>query len=91
MPARRRYDTSQHRWDALIKPILPEKGGHRLFVELGCNAGFYLRKASELGYQTIGVEKEQNLRGADGIQRLEKFHGSASSNLAATSLARSKG
>lgn len=57
VPARRRYDTSQHRWDTLIKPILPENGDHRLFLELGCNAGFYLRKASELGYQTLGVEK----------------------------------
>jgi len=65
MPRRRQGpDTSQRRWDILIRPLMcsgwwgePGAGGRgRRFIELGSNAGFYLRKARELGYEAIGVE-----------------------------------
>lgn len=65
MPRRRQGpDTSQRRWDTLIRPLMcsgwwgePGAGGRgRRFIELGSNAGFYLRKARELGYEAIGVE-----------------------------------
>lgn len=59
MPAQRRRDTSQKRWTELLEPLIPTDGAGRLFLELGCNAGYYLRKASELGYTTLGVEREQ--------------------------------
>jgi len=59
MPAQRRRDTSQARWRDLIEPLVPPDGHGRLFLELGCNAGYYLRKASEMGYITLGVEREQ--------------------------------
>lgn len=65
MPRRRKGpDTSQRRWDILIKPLMSggwwseagAGGRGRRFIELGSNAGFYLRKAKELGYEAIGVE-----------------------------------
>jgi SAM-dependent methyltransferase len=59
MPAQRRRDTSQRRWKVLLEPLIPPDGKGRLFLELGCNAGFYLRKASEYGYNTLGIEKEE--------------------------------
>ena len=59
MPAQRKHDTSQRRWRDLVQPLIPSNGEGRLFLELGCNAGFYLRKASELGYNTWGIEKEK--------------------------------
>lgn len=59
MPAERRRDTSQRRWKALIEPLVPPDGAGRMFLELGCNAGYYLRMASQYGYNTIGVEIEE--------------------------------
>ena len=59
MPARRKADTNERRWRAFIKPLLPFNKGHgRMVIELGCNAGFYLRKMRSRGYKAIGIEKE---------------------------------
>lgn len=58
MPRRRRgNDTSERRWEIFIEPFMIPGEGRR-FIELGSNAGFYLRKARELGYEAIGVEKD---------------------------------
>jgi hypothetical protein len=59
MPFRRSSDTNERRWKGLIEPLVPfTDGKDRLFVELGSNAGFYLRKMAGFGFKTIGVEKE---------------------------------
>ena len=59
MSQRRNRDTNEKRWKNLIEPLLPfTDGNDRLFMELGSNAGFYLRKMSDLGFKTIGVEIE---------------------------------
>lgn len=58
MPSIRQTDTSEKRWNTFIKPLLPFIGEERLFVELGCNAGFYLRKMTDLGFRSIGVERD---------------------------------
>ena len=59
MPTRRKEDTNEKRWKNLIEPLLPSRDGKdRLFIELGSNAGFYLRKMADLGFKTIGIEKE---------------------------------
>ena len=58
MPFRRRSDTNEKRWNKFIRPILPFVGSDRTFVDLGCNAGFYCRKMADLGFKTIGVERE---------------------------------
>ena len=60
MRQRRYRDTSQYRWETLIEPLLPFRDGtDRRFVELGSNAGFYLRKMADLGFSAIGVEREK--------------------------------
>ena len=52
MPTRsRRRNTHERRWRTFVKPLLPlEDGTDRTFIELGCNAGFYLRKMKDRGY-----------------------------------------
>ena len=46
------------RWETLVEPLVPKDGKDRRFLDLGCNAGFYMTKAEELGYKAIGVEQE---------------------------------
>ncbi|OGM29332.1 hypothetical protein A2630_01950 [Candidatus Woesebacteria bacterium RIFCSPHIGHO2_01_FULL_44_10] len=58
MPFQRHRDTSQKRWERFIRPLLPS--GRGLLVDLGCNAGFYMRKAADLGFTTIGVEIDED-------------------------------
>jgi len=56
MPTQRNNDTSEKRWEGLIKPLLLGLFGKGLFVDLGCNAGFYTRRAMDLGFKAIGIE-----------------------------------
>ena len=56
MPTERKKDTSEKRWEEYIKPFM--KPGHGKFIDLGCNAGFYCREATDLGYEAIGIEKD---------------------------------
>lgn len=56
MPTQRNSDTSENRWRRFIQPLLPGLPLGGLFVDLGCNAGFYARKAVDLGFKVIGVE-----------------------------------
>ena len=43
------------KWDNFIKPLLPNERG--TFLELGCNAGLFLKKATDAGYERVtGVE-----------------------------------
>jgi SAM-dependent methyltransferase len=48
----------QWRWNELVGPLVNQDGRDRMFLDLGCNAGFYMQKALKLGYKTIGVEKD---------------------------------
>lgn len=55
------YQGPRHeaRWRDLLAPLIDPDGRERKFVELGCNAGFYLRKAVELNYEhIIGIERD---------------------------------
>ncbi len=56
MPTMRQGDTNEKRWENLIRPLIPFEGEGRIFTELGSNAGFYLRKAKDMGFETTGVE-----------------------------------
>ena len=59
MPTRRGgRDSSEYRWNLFIKPLIEKEGKDRRFVELGSNAGFYLRKARNLGFEAIGIEND---------------------------------
>ena len=46
------------RWNHLVGPLVDKDGTDRMLLDLGCNAGFYMRKAQQLGYKTIGVERD---------------------------------
>jgi len=48
----------ERRWRKLVEPLVPKDGTDRTFLDLGCNAGFYMLKAEKLGYKTLGVEGE---------------------------------
>jgi len=48
----------EQRWKNLVEPLIDKDGKDRTFLDLGCNAGFYMLKAEGLGYKTIGVEGE---------------------------------
>jgi len=50
--------THEKRWKQLVGPLVNTDGQDRLFLDLGCNAGFYMQKAVGLGYRAVGVERE---------------------------------
>jgi hypothetical protein len=46
------------KWNTYIKPLLPEN--RQTFIELGCNAGLFLKLAMDAGFKNvIGVEASQ--------------------------------
>lgn len=48
------------KWDNFIKPLLPRERG--IFMEIGCNAGLFLKLASDAGFQrVIGVEPNKRI------------------------------
>jgi hypothetical protein len=43
------------KWESFVKPLLPRE--RQVFIELGCNAGLFLKMASDAGFErVIGVE-----------------------------------
>ena len=57
MPTRRTNDTNEKRWHKFIKPLIEGPIVGRM-TDLGCNAGFYCRKFSDLGFKATGVERD---------------------------------
>jgi hypothetical protein len=46
---------NEGKWDNFIAPLLPDE--RRTFIEIGCNAGLFLKMATDAGYKdVIGVE-----------------------------------
>jgi len=35
-------ENHEKRWQLLLEPLVPNDGRDRLFLDLGCNAGFYM-------------------------------------------------
>lgn len=51
---------NEGRWYNFIEPLLPNDCSSRTFLEIGCNAGMYLKMAKDKGFErVIGVEKNK--------------------------------
>ena len=51
---------NEGKWNNFILPLLPQNPKDRTFIEIGCNAGLYLKLATEYGFRNvIGVEMDK--------------------------------
>ena len=51
---------NEGKFENFVQPLLPEDVTDQVFVEMGCDAGLYLRMAKDYGYRhVIGVEKNK--------------------------------
>jgi SAM-dependent methyltransferase len=50
---------NENRWKNFIEPYLPEDCSDMTFMELGCNAGLFLKMAKEKGFKKVyGIESD---------------------------------
>jgi len=48
------------KWDTFIKPLLPSV--RNTFIEIGCNAGLFLKLATDVGFgQVVGVDSSHSI------------------------------
>ena len=50
---------NEGKWENFVKPFLPESGDGQILVDMGCNAGVFLKEAEEMGFTAIGVESDR--------------------------------
>lgn len=52
---------NEGKWNNFIKPFLPKECGEMTFIDIGCNAGLFLKMAKEFGFRrVIGVESNKD-------------------------------
>jgi len=53
---------NQGRWYNFIEPLLPKDCKDRSFLEIGCNAGMYLKMATDKGFnRVVGVDRDKHV------------------------------
>jgi len=53
---------NEGRWHTFIEPLLPEDCRKLTFLEIGCNAGMYLKMATDKGFdRVVGTEKDRKI------------------------------
>lgn len=63
---------NEGKWHNFIKPLLPESRG--VFVEIGCNAGLFLKMAVDEGFRgAIGIESNRQIM--DQAKRFRALNG----------------
>ena len=50
---------NEGKWENFVVPFLPEDGSGMALVDMGCNAGLFLKLAEERGFQAIGVDSNE--------------------------------
>lgn len=58
---------NEGKWNNFIAPFLPENGQGLSLVDMGCNAGLFLKLAEDRGFNSIGVDSNEEAvkRGLD--------------------------
>jgi len=47
------------KWDNFVKPFLTEDPKEKILVDMGCNAGIFLKLAEDMGFKAIGVDSNE--------------------------------
>lgn len=64
---------NQGKWDNFVAPHLPEHGEGMTLVDMGCNAGLFLRFAEDRGFKAIGIDS--NIESVTRGRKWAKEHG----------------
>lgn len=69
---------NEGKFDTFVEPFLPADCKERVFVDMGCNAGIFLKKAEDRGFETvIGIDSDSEaVQRALGYRKLNggKYH-----------------
>jgi len=50
---------NEGKWNNYVKPFLTEDTKEKVLIDMGCNAGLYLKLAEDMGFRSIGVDSNK--------------------------------